>query len=144
MAKTIWVKGSCGCEWEMEIRGYRKEAEREAVELAKEPCPDCAESRRKRTAAACEANAGLPALTGSPKQIAWSETIRAQAISQLQALFQQLEKNSYLNDAKREAAKTLITERINCADAKTWIDERRTAFNLAWLIREMEAMRVLS
>lgn len=47
-------------------------------------CPACyqAEIDRKRladTKAATEANAGLPALSGSVSQIAWAETIRAKA-----------------------------------------------------------------
>ena len=95
-------------------------------------CDDCANA----DLAARNADAGLPALTGSPKQIAWAESIRADRLDKVR---QSLDKAmdsvvrvlsgydgaSIIADHKALYAE--VTAHIAAkADARWWIDHRQT------------------
>ena len=72
------------------IEKNRKEAERKAQwAVGRYHCQDCEEkSRQAANAQAAQQNAskGLPVLTGSEKQIAWAEKIRADKLATLESL----------------------------------------------------------
>lgn len=73
---------SCGHVETHDVIGKRQQREWRISKLESELCSDClAHQREKENQANAQLNAesGLPALTGSEKQIAWAETIRAKA-----------------------------------------------------------------
>lgn len=112
----------------MKDRAYRRSW------LEGSPCSDCVRAAANQIAKAQNAEAGLPTLTGSVKQVAWAETIRAQALSRPQndvdaviARFTALLTRGGHVDlipAMREYAlhahKTLLTQ----TDAHWWIDNK--------------------
>lgn len=74
------ITHSCGHEDRHQLYGPGRTRTWRAERLADEPCEACKTAAREaENAAAAAANreAGLPALTGTEKQIAWAETIRA-------------------------------------------------------------------
>jgi hypothetical protein len=84
------ITWKCGHETTVNITGASAHGERErkAESLARLACPACrreagAAARAQANADAAAANeaAGLPALDGTPKQAAWAETIRAEALA---------------------------------------------------------------
>jgi hypothetical protein len=77
------IHHSCGHTVEHQLYGPGKDRDRKEQRLAKQPCESC--DRERRAEAACIANAGLPALLGSAKQIAWAEEIRANLLAQIDA-----------------------------------------------------------
>lgn len=80
-----WERVEYKCGHKDEIQMYGKESSRDAeVErLSHRLCPECYARQRAREAAATaaeQAAAGLPALTGSDKQIAWALKIRSELL----------------------------------------------------------------
>ena len=79
MAKTSFTY-ACGCAGETQQRN-RREADRRAEWLSHQQCPECRRKAENEAAAAANAAAGLPALAGTPKQVAWAESIRARILA---------------------------------------------------------------
>lgn len=142
MAKAYFKCSQCG-DSVVVIGQNRSAADRLAQyrQDQKSLCHDCwdkqrAEQRAADSQAAAEsaAQTGLPALTGSEKQIAWAETIRRENLSRLTALADGLE-------GDHAALVAEATDLIRAQDrAAWWIDTRgeywwqdRSAF-AAWLI----------
>jgi len=78
------VKHTCGHASEVSLYGKQAERDRKLAWMATQPCRECEAAARKArheaenaAAAATNIEAGLPALIGSEKQIAWAESIRA-------------------------------------------------------------------
>lgn len=87
MAKSYFHCAGCG-ESVLTVGRNRSEADRQAAwhEEQEHLCEDCQASRRAEEGAAAvarSAEAGLPALTGSDKQIAWAAQLREQALALL-------------------------------------------------------------
>lgn len=119
---------TCGQEFEVRVRrnssSEAKSFEKWAVEHIDE-CPDCEEKRLREAhdaenAAAAEkaAEAGLPQLTGSAKQIAWAESIRMKIITGLTTM--QPGYRPIMQDVCKTVARILTTE----TRASWWIDHR--------------------
>jgi len=93
-------------------------------------CDSCKkEYLDKKTATLSKANAnlGFPQLSGTPKQIAWAEKIRAELINKANYLNQSL--NHEDEDAKSLSDKSFLLffqEWQKETDAKWWIDNRTT------------------
>ena len=90
MARAEFQCAECGKDVPVVGRN-RADADRLAAWHAKQGhiCADCeAKHRAEENAKAAEANAqaGLPALSGSDKQVSWAETIRATMLADLQGL----------------------------------------------------------
>lgn len=129
------VTHSCGHEVTHQIYGKHSGfggRESKIEWLSGQPCLECkraaeAAERAKASAVAAEANvsAGLPALTGSDKQIAWAESIRAAAIAKLGGT---PEIAHHLSEAaKAELSDALVLIRSEITDqaaAKWWIENR--------------------
>lgn len=108
------ITHSCGHQQEHYIIGeYAADYHRQAARLSRGKCDDCRMqataliASQTRTAAL---ELGLVPLEGSPKQIAWAETIRAKRISVLQ---------------RNNDEAVIVVARI--ADAKWWIERRSDA-----------------
>jgi len=84
------VEYVCGHEAVVQLYGKNSEREKKLNWMAKNLCPDCWKKENERikmehnvACAEINAQAGLPALEGSEKQIAWAESIRKDAIARL-------------------------------------------------------------
>ena len=89
---------ACGHEGAVQIYGPTKEHERKKSYIFSHLCPECEklefqkkrdEANKKSMAAAAEL--GLPALTGSEKQIAWATTIRNEQMEFVNSLVKERE-----------------------------------------------------
>ena len=108
------ITHSCGHEQEHYIIGeYAADYDKQAAKLSRSKCGPC------RTQAAALVGShhqtaavelGLASLQGSPKQIAWAETIRIKRLSKL---------------GPRDSDAVTLVARIT--DAKWWIDRRSDA-----------------
>ena len=77
------VTYSCGCSATVQLVGSHKDREYKLKQMSEGLCPECyakmmAEKRAQQSAIDAQSNneCGMPALTGTAKQIAWAETIR--------------------------------------------------------------------
>lgn len=122
------ITHSCGHEATHNLTGPVKDRQPRADYLATTLCTDC--YRAEQLAKAKAANTDLPALTGSDKQIAWAESIRAGIISAIDTLIAQGTANRAAMSAEHLAA-----FEASCGDAAQikahtsaawWIDHRST------------------
>jgi len=67
--------------------------------------------------------AGLPALHGTAKQIAWAESIRAAALTDVDD-FVAANIDQAPNDAERDKLRRVVASLRDTADADWWIDVR--------------------
>ena len=76
------VTHTCGHKEDIAVFGKRADREKKIAWLESQPCAEC------RAAEAAEASkaAGMAALTGSPKQIAWAEDLRTESINAVQKI----------------------------------------------------------
>ena len=91
--------------------------------LSREDCPACRAAR----AATRSADAGLPTLTGSDKQIAWAEQIRQQAVTAFAGAQDVIESAAPDEDSKQRALATLAmirTRTMGTTDSRIWIEIR--------------------
>ncbi len=131
----ITIAHTCGHTQSHQLYGPGKDRGHKATWLATTLCSDCyrAEQQASREAAntaAAEANteAGLPALQGSEKQVAWAESIRAKAIQQIEEVLAAIE--SHRSEISADQATEL--DRLQSdfrairqnACAAWWIDRR--------------------
>ena len=132
------VRHACGHDEVHRLYGPGKERDRKIEWLETTICSECYKAQQaaaretaSKQAAKANADAGLPALTGSDKQVAWAETIRRPVVD---ALIKTRDKVASANRpqwaserAHVEAVKALATvagEIIAQTSAKWWIDNR--------------------
>lgn len=148
------ITHACGHEHTHQLYGKTAGRERKEQWLASGVCPACykAEQEAKRQAAneaaqAANASAGLPALEGTPKQIAWAETIRAGYAEQIDQIKARLEAAGGLDKLRTQspAEKVAAFERqlasmdalLAKVSAAWWIDHRQAT--LQTLVTEIAA-----
>ena len=123
------ITHTCGHEETHQIDGPQKLRQGRIDWLAGTLCHECyiAErdaERAKANQAATDANAeaGLPALQGSPKQIAWAETIRATGLESIDELMAHNTNLSADQTATVERATTGLKAEIS---AGWWIEHQK-------------------
>lgn len=132
------INAICGHSHQVQLYGPNAGRESKAAWLEGRECPECysartAAERAAATEAAKAANADLPALIGSPKQIAWAETIRAEKVAQLRFLAERLAA-APADAPGMDVARKIIAERLGRTEAKWWIDfARQATYDAAWL-----------
>lgn len=144
---------ACGHDGRIDIAGPYKNREYLAERESRKLCPECysaklAADRAAASAAAAEqAKAtGLPALTGSAKQIAWAETIRAKAVAELKILtayLDALERKPALTDGNRLAirlGREAIATALSRTYAHEWIDSRHNRYERDWLKSQIKSL----
>ena len=127
--------GKCGHEVSVEVGGYSEEYRQDRAndEISERMCPECYKKmiEEKRKAAEEEAgNMGLPELEGSPKQINWALSIRADAIKELTPVMDYAQELLEENP-KNEVAKKYFyaaQDLIQMTSASDWIDSRNGSF----------------
>ena len=101
-ATAICTCKVCGCKFEKTaVRSNRRDATswEEWAERTFDICPECERKEREARAAELAEQAaadGMPALTGTPKQVTWAESLRARFVELSEKDFQH-----YLNNLKR-------------------------------------------
>lgn len=126
----------CGHEGAVQIYGPTKEHERKKNYIFSNLCPECEklELQKKRDEAnqksmAVAVKLGLPALTGSEKQIAWATTIRNEQMECVNSLVKEREEFRVkisdeilitIDEWKKAFENILETE----TTSKFWIDNR--------------------
>lgn len=127
MAKTSFACADCGTSVVVAGRN-RSEADRRAAwhQSKGHVCAACeAKDRAAQNAAAAATNTekGLPALTGSERQVAWAETIRLSKMARVRMfgklidMMQSLEHMESLNAEQREALRADIKQEIDNIDS---------------------------
>lgn len=124
MAWTEVECDECGDGFEVQLYGKRRDREWK-VDNWTWTCEECrAKTRESATQKATEeaAEMGLPKLIGSPKQVAWAETIR---VGKIDAIEQFLQKQvSCKEDAQKQEAHTWLQALCEIAESRFWIDNR--------------------
>jgi len=114
------VTHSCGHTATHNLYGSSREREWRLTRLASEPCLEC----RNKAAAEANRQQGLPALTGTERQIRWAESIRQKLLQDLDKQVQLWLTHGRLSEADRaelDAAVKYIREQ---SSASWWIDRR--------------------
>lgn len=112
------IKHTCGCESTQALFGPNKSRESKIAYLESTLCLDCYKAEQAKIADEVSSNANLVALTGSEKQVAWANTIRANALSSLADQFT-------ATGMDAEKANAIASDIINIvSDAKWYIDNR--------------------
>ena len=109
------ITHSCGHAESHAVAGYWvADQDREADRLARRKCTGCATEARRLAAAKVQLAARdqlgpveLPPLSGSPRQVAWAETIRLQQLAAL-----------------HRTMPDLVTQVAPLDDARWWIEHR--------------------
>ena len=109
------ITHSCGHTEQHVVGGYWAcDRDREASRLARRKCTGCAAEARRATAAKMQLAARdqlgavqLSPLSGSPRQVAWAETIRLQQLAAL-----------------HRALPDIVAQAARLDDARWWIDHR--------------------
>lgn len=115
------VTHCCGHTVFHNLFGKFEDREKRAEWLEDQLCPDCWKKQRQEKIdaenskfAAANAEAGLPPLTGTPKQIAWAETIRADMVNKMDAAkarYPEMQKQILANPEKFQKTIAEITAR---------------------------------
>ena len=118
---------SCGHEERIELFGKGSERERKIAWWEKHGlCSACYKAEQQAKAAARAAAWELPALTGSPKQIAWAERIRSDFFTD----FEDLEKESGQTTAEAAEKDARFGQFLSWVKDQTeahfWIDHKDT------------------
>ena len=134
------IEHSCGHNQDVQLYGPTRDRDSKAEWMGSRVCPECYAANRQAeretaNAAARATNqaAGLPALTGSPKQISWAESIRMPILTEARALCESMSRDP----AKRDAHTVLryIPEFANWITAQSaahwWIDRRNLSMDSA-------------
>lgn len=125
MAKTF-ITHSCGHDEEHDLLGPTAQRERKIAWLETTLCSDCQQvendKRNKIAAQWCADNECAP-LTGSEKQIAWAESIRADYLQGLNGMLTILPA-----DQKPQLVEAIADIKQHDTDASWWIDNRDEPF----------------
>lgn len=120
------VNYSCGHKGTVNLVGKYVEREKKIEWMQQGVCPDCYKAQQaakreaeNKAAAVAAADAGLPALKGSEKQINWANSIRADLITGLEKI-----RTLAIEANQPQAIIDIIDGIINNDAAKFWIDNR--------------------
>lgn len=121
---------SCGHTGERyQAYGHHSGRERELERIESHPCPSCRAAEAQEQGKA----GGLPALTGSDKQIAWAGDIRAGMVRAGEQLLTELRSAPASGDGEEKKARAVgaaegaLVEMRGHTDARWWIDHRNEA-----------------
>ena len=146
------ITRQCGHQETIQIYGKHSGRDNQAEHESTKLCLDCYKAEQEAKRAESSANAskeaeakGLPALTGSEKQIAWAETIRAAAMAEIEPLRAAMAKvpADHPNKKIAEVALEIINKIVSRTSAHYWIENRTKTYDRSWLSAETKkAMEV--
>lgn len=156
MAKAFFKCAKCGTDVLVEGRN-RSDADRLAAsrESRHETCSDCWQAERaaeNQAALAAASTSGLPALTGSPKQVAWAAKIRQDALPDIDAALVAMQERARTNAARHSMSPAALQETLDalaliaCEErdqtcASWWIDHYRSLHSEAIAERLVSQLR---
>jgi len=120
------AKFKCGHTEIVQLYGPKKKRTWKLEQFQYELCPACRQAEREQKnqqAAAANAAAGLPVLEGTPKQVAWAESIRAEILSGEEEVRARIAAPNAPADQVALAEKALKRVR-NQSSAAWWIEHR--------------------
>ena len=131
---------ACGHEEVHNIVGTNVHGEREkkAEWLSTRLCYECYKKQQAEEAAKATADANLPELTGSEKQIAWATDIRAKAAPVIAAMQARIKEHAKKSPNQTAAMQIVLDELRAQTSAKWWIDNRDVAINDVWLVKKAQ------
>jgi hypothetical protein len=117
------IHHACGHETEIVLFGKISEREKTIERMEGRDCPACEAAAARKAAV----DAGLPALTGSDKQIAWASDIRAHVLREFDAAKAKIAEAVARkpNAAKVPAVLAEIDKMRKNTSAKWWIESGR-------------------
>ena len=146
------IKHTCGHTSIEQIYGKTSEHDRKVAWYESHPCWECAKAQEASDAKATSESQGLPALTGSEKQIAWAMSIRLDvldALANCDVVKQIIDRptDEVMADSKiAPPAKAALPRLVEVAtkirgetSAKWWIDNRVIAVHfddLSWWAKQ--------
>lgn len=130
------VTYSCGHTHEVQLYGKTADRERKIKWMEEQAvCPDCYKAQKEATAKAQAEENGLPALTGSEKQIAWAEILREKALATIAEKLDTIKISQYENgDEIMKKVKPLIIKKAAelHTGSRYWIDHRDNLPTETW------------
>lgn len=143
MAKYL-VAHKCGHESRIDLTGPHRQREWRLEQEEERDCCDCQQTRRDRenaeSAAAAQA-AGWPALSGSERQIAWAQTLRANAVASVRELAGRW--RAEYPDAGADLAGLVESALLGVTDTRWWIDSRDNLPSNAVALSGLEVVRAI-
>jgi hypothetical protein len=128
---TETLKRSCGHETEVQLSGPTRNRERMRARLATMPCRECARAAQRAAVEEAAVAQGLPELAGTPKQIAWAQTIRHEILARVACEREELAAAGRRENASEERYAQMLKEFDGWAaklrgqrKAWWWIDRR--------------------
>lgn len=139
MAKYT-ITHTCNHRVEVQLFGSEAGRRRQIAAMSDRKCAACAQAEASTAhaeinAAAAQASAatGLPALTGSDKQVAWATTVRLTALQTIEAHLDAATKKAIAAGvaddkiaAGREMAAKILARARTITEASWWIDQRQS------------------
>ena len=123
------VKHTCGHTQRHALGRIKWTKEREATRLAGTPCTACwSEGVAEHTEGFCGVSE-MPELEGTPRQISWARTIRAEVVARVMTECNVLErqrKDRGLESVEEKILGTVLTPALKKVSAKWWIETGRT------------------
>ncbi|MFE1786665.1 hypothetical protein ACFW9F_29855 [Streptomyces sp. NPDC059506] len=143
MAKYGVARG-CGHTEQVELTGPHARREQALARMAQEDCSACVQAQHQQqnagSAAAAQA-AGWPALAGTPRQVAWAETLRADAVAELRRDAAWWARQ--YPEATGDPVAAIEARTLAVTNASWWIDTRRNALESGVRLAATEVVRML-
>ena len=128
---TETLKRSCGHETKVQLSGPTTDRERMRAWLATMPCGECERAAQRAAVEEATVALGLPELAGTPKQIAWAQTIRHEILARVACEREELAAAGRRENASAERYAQMLKEFDGWAaklrgqrKAWWWIDRR--------------------
>ena len=128
------ITHTCGHTETVQMYGSASERDSKAAWLASKPCQECQRKAQQAQATESAQAQGLPALTGSDKQVAWATTIRAEQLGKVAKMRQEFEatgrKQNVTEDvmaAQMGQFDALVAKLATQTAASWWIDRRSSS-----------------
>lgn len=123
------IKRTCGHQAVEQLYGPGAERTRKAAWLATQPCLTCSRQTATVTATTAAVAAGLPALTGSEKQVEWAARIRVALLAEIKQVRASLDARAAKHpgpaaDEVLAVADKAIAALESKSEARFWIDSR--------------------
>lgn len=136
------VTHTCGHTSRQQLTGPIKDRTSRLSWLATVPCLACKRAAETATATDRAAANGLPALSGSDKQVAWAERIRAERLAEITAEIDRRVSKAPSADVEAEArahVAPVVASIMAHTEAAWWIEQR--AMTAIQMLRQADMAR---
>jgi hypothetical protein len=126
------ITHTCGHTETVQMYGTSSERDSKAAWLAGKPCQECQRKAQQAQATESAQAQGLPALTGSDKQVAWATTIRAELLGKVATMRKEFESTGRKQNATEDVMAAqmgqfdALVAKLTAQTAAAWWIDRRT------------------